>query len=431
MRRAFGLIIGCVDTDGLALYPRRAEAMVWEAMADTRVVVINGARQVGKSTLARSVARRTPGSREIYLDQAAVRAAARQDPDGLVHHDGLLVIDEVQRVPDLLLSIKREVDADPRPGRFLLTGSARLSGLHDLPDALPGRSETIELWPLSQGEIDGRPDGFVDVVFRSGAETAFASSSLRRADYLDRAMRGGYPEAVHRPNHRRRARFLESYVSDLITRDVKQISDIERPLDMRRLLNVMCGRMGGLLVLDNIARDLGLPRSTVKRYVDLLDLVYLVRRIPAWSSNATTRAVAVPKLLVVDSGLGARLAGLTPSRVTDVTAPVGPLMENFVLGELARQLTWSEEPVRLHHYRDRDGVEVDGVLERASGEIVGIEVKAAETVRAEDFRGLRSLSRKAGDRFLAGFVMYAGRDVLPFGDGMKALPMSCLWETSP
>jgi predicted AAA+ superfamily ATPase len=421
---------GLVDIDELTVFPRRAEGMAAEALADTRVVVINGARQVGKSTLAQRIARRTPGSREIYLDQAAVRAAARQDPDGSVHHDGLLLIDEIQRVPELLLSIKREVDADPRPGRFLLTGSARLLGLRDLPDALPGRSETIELWPLSQGEMERSADGFVDAAFLNGPDLKFPRSGLRRADYLNRALRGGYPEAVHRPTHRRRSRFFESYISDLINRDVKLMSDIERPTDMRRLLNVLCGRMAGLAVIDNISRDLGLPRNTVKRYVDLLDLVYVIKRIPAWSSNATARATATPKLLVVDSGLGAHLAGLTPARTTDMTAPVGPLLENFALGELARQLTWSEEPARLYHYRDRDGVEVDGILERASGEVVGIEVKAAETVRADDFRGLQHLARKLGDRLIAGFVLYAGQETLPFGDRMRALPLSALWDAT-
>ncbi|MEU4830648.1 ATP-binding protein [Streptosporangium sp. NPDC023615] len=420
-----------MDIDDLTLFPRRAKAMAMEALADTRVVVINGARQVGKSTLAQAIVRGTAKSGELYLDQAAVRAAARQDPDGIVRHDGLLLIDEIQRVPDLLLSIKREVDADPRPGRFLLTGSARLLGLRDLPDALPGRSETIELWPLSQGEIEQSADGFVDAVFRHGPDLTVPRATLRRNDYLDRALKGGYPEAVHRSSHRRRARFFESYISDLINRDVKQVSDIERPADMRRLLNVLCGRMAGLAVIDNISRDLGVPRNTVKRYVDLLDLVYVVRRIPAWSSNATTRAVATPKLLVVDSGLGAHLAGLTPARVADITAPVGPLLENFTLGELARQLTWAEEPVRLYHYRDRDGVEVDGILERASGEVVGIEVKAAETVRADDFKGLRHLARRLGDRFIAGYVLYAGRETLPFGDRMRALPLSALWKASP
>nr|WP_307801606.1 ATP-binding protein [Microbispora triticiradicis] len=417
-----------MDIDDLGLVPRRAEDMALEALTDTRVVVINGARQVGKSTLAKAIVRRAPGAREIYLDEAAVRAAARNDPDGVVRHDGLLLIDEIQRVPELLLSIKRVVDADPRPGRFLLTGSARLLGLRDLPDALPGRSETIELWPLSQGEIERSPDGFVDVAFRDGPDMKVPRTRLRRIDYVDRALRGGYPEAVHRPTHRRRARFFESYISDLINRDVRQVADIERPADMRRLLNVLSGRMGGLAVIDNIGRDLGLPHTTTKRYVDLLELVYVIRRIPAWSSNTTTRAIATPKLLLVDSGLGAHLAGLTPARATDFTAPVGPLLENFALGELARQLTWAEEPVRLYHYRDRDGVEVDGVLERASGEIIGIEVKAAETVRGDDFRGLQHLARKVGDRLIAGYVLYAGPESLPFGERMRALPMSALWE---
>ncbi|GIH24479.1 hypothetical protein Aph01nite_27890 [Acrocarpospora phusangensis] len=419
-----------MDIDELTVFPRRAEAMTAEALRDTRVVVINGARQVGKSTLAQAIVHRSPNAREIYLDQAAVRAAARQDPDGIVHHDGLMLIDEIQRVPDLLLSIKREVDADPRPGRFLLTGSARLLGLRDLPDALPGRTETIELWPLSQGEIERGPDGFIEAVFHRGVDIGVPRSRLHRADYVDRALRGGYPEAVHRPSHRRRARFFESYVSDLISRDVKQISDIEQPADMRRLLNVLCARMGGLLVIDNISRDLGLARTTVKRYIDLLELVYLVRRIPAWSTNATTRAVATPKLLVIDSGLGAHLAGLTPARTAGITAPIGPLLENFVLGELARQLTWADEPVRLYHYRTRDNVEVDAILERASGEIVGIEVKAAETVRADDFNGLRHLADRVGDRLIAGFVLYAGQEKLPFGDRMRALPMTALWETA-
>src|SRR5262245_2510843 len=219
--------------------------MATEALADTRVVVVNGARQVGKSTLAELIVAASAGARELYLDEQAVRAAAEADPSAFVRHDGLLMIDEIQRVPELLLSIKREVDLDPRPGRFLLTGSARLLGLRDLPDALPGRSETIELWPLSQGEIDRQPDRFVDSAFRNGPNLKIPPPTLRRRDYLDRAIRGGYPEAVHRPAPRRRSRFFESYISDLISRDVRQVSDIERPADMRRLLNVLAGRMGG------------------------------------------------------------------------------------------------------------------------------------------------------------------------------------------
>ncbi len=405
--------------------------MALEALSDTRVVVVNGARQVGKSTLAKLIVSRSSGARELYLDDPAVRSAAETDPSSFVRHDGLLLIDEIQRVPDLLLPIKREVDRDPRPGRFLLTGSARLLGLRDLPDALPGRTETIELWPLSQGEIDSAPDGFVDALFQRDGHVVMSPSPLTKRDYVARALRGGYPEAVRRDPGRRRARFFDSYVTDLITRDVRQISDIERPAEMRRLLSVVAARMGTLAVVLSMANDVGLPRMTLSRYLDLLELVFVIKRIPAWSSNLTTRAIATPKLIVTDSGLGGRLIGLSEDRAKDPTAAVGPLLENFAIGEVARQLTWAEEPVQLFHYRDRDGVEVDMILEHASGSVIGVEVKAAETVRGDDFRGLRHLKDRLRDRFRAGIVLYAGEQQLPFGERLSALPMSALWTLAP
>ncbi|GAA4224239.1 ATP-binding protein [Actinomadura meridiana] len=417
--------------EGEFLYSRHAERMAQEALADTRVVVVNGARQVGKSTLAKLIVERSAGARELYLDDPAVRSAAETDPSAFVRHDGLLLIDEIQRVPELLLSIKREVDRDTRPGRFLLTGSARLLGLRDLPDALPGRTETIELWPLSQGEIDSAPDGFVDALFQQDGQVTVGPSGLTKPDYVARALRGGYPEAVRRDPGRRRARFFDSYVTDLITRDVRQISDIERPAEMRRLLSVVAARMGTLAVVQSMANDVSLPRMTLTRYLDLLELVFVIKRVPAWSSNLTTRAISTPKLFVTDSGLGGRLIGLSEERAKDPTALVGPLLENFVIGEVARQLTWAEEPVQLFHYRDRDKVEVDIVLEHASGSVIGIEVKAAETVRRDDFRGLRHLGDRLGDRFLAGIVLYAGEQQLSFGERFSALPISALWALDP
>jgi hypothetical protein len=410
------------------LLPRHAYQRVAAALADTRVVVLNGARQTGKSTLARLVMDDEPTAQLRYLDEAAVRAAASADPAVFVRHDGLLVIDEVQRVPDLLLAIKHEVDIDNRPGRFLLTGSARLFAMQEIPDLLPGRSETVELWPLSQGEIDRTPDNFVAKVFERGADLPVPDSDLRRADYLERALRGGYPEAVRRTDLGRRARFYESYIGDLIARDVRQVSQIERPADMRRLLNLVAASMATLAVPAAFANDLQFPVSTVKRYLDLLDLLFVIRRIPAWSSNLTTRAVATPKLILTDTGLAGHLSGLTLKRARQVTAPIGQLVENFVLGELARQLSWTEEPVRLYHYRDRDQHEVDAVLERASGEVVAIEVKSAETVRSDDFRGIRHLQRRVGDRLIAGLVVYAGGQALSFGDRLRAIPISALWR---
>ncbi|MFS8096333.1 ATP-binding protein [Lentzea alba] len=401
--------------EGIDYLPRRAAERVTDAMSDTRVIVVNGARQVGKSTLAEKVLREHGGVGR-FLDDGVTRAAAAADPSAFVQHDGLMLIDEVQRVPDLWLEIKYLVDRNQRPGQFLLTGSARLLGLRSLPDALPGRSETVELWPFSQGEIDDAPDGFVDAAFAAGAELRAEPSELRKKDYLARAARGGYPEALRRDSPRRRARFFDGYVADLIARDVKQVADVERASDMRTLVSLLAAQTTGLVSYNRLSGDLGLTAPTVRKYLEILETVYLVRTVPAWSANATTRAVATPKVFFVDSGIAAHLG-----------AGEGALLENFVLGELARQLTWSETFASLHHYRDRDQYEVDAVLEDNARRVVGIEVKAAETVRAEDFRGLRLLQRKLGDQFHAGFVLYTGRESFSFGNGMTCLPISALW----
>lgn len=404
--------------------PRRAASLVYEALEDTRVVVINGARQVGKSTLAERVWRNTPNGIARFLDDPMVRVSAHDDPIRFVQHPGLMLIDEVQRVPDLWLAIKHVVDRDPRPGRFLLTGSARLLGLRSLPDALPGRSETIELWPLSVGEIERHEDGFVDASFDQGADLRSEWLGLRKKDYLALAARGGYPEAVKRTNPRRRQRFFEGYVADLLARDVQQVADIARASEMRRLISLLAGQTSGLLNVNRMANELQVSNPTVRHYVDILETIFLVRLLPGWSANATTRAVATPKVIFVDSGLASYLTTGTVG-----AAPLGGLLENFVLGEICKQLTWSNTSARLFHYRDRDQYEVDGIIENNAGEIIGIEVKSAETVRSDDFRGLRLLQRRLGDRMRAGFVLYCGSESLSFGDGLTCLPISALWTT--
>ncbi len=409
---------------GVNYIPRRAASLVREALEDTRVVVVNGARQSGKSTLAEAVLRQEPNGVARYLDDPVTRAAAQEDPVRFVRHDGLMLIDEVQRVPDLWLAIKHIVDREPRPGRFLLTGSARLLGLRTLPDELPGRSETVELWPFSQGEIGGEPDGFVDAAFARGSDLATGASRLRRGDYLARVEAGGYPEALRRETPRRRDRFFASYLSDLLVRDVRQVAEIERADDMRRLLSLLGAQVSGLLNANRLASELSVTAPTVRNYLEILETVYLIRRIPAWSSSATTRAVGKPKLIFVDSGLARYL-----STGAVATAPIGPLIESFVLAELARQLTWARTTARLYHYRDRDQYEVDGLLEDNAGQLVGIEIKAAETVRAADFRSLRILRDRLGPRFRAGFVLYCGAEPLSFGDRLACLPISAVWST--
>lgn len=411
------------------LIQRHAEQSVAEALADTRVVLVNGPRQSGKSTLVRQFIK-TGATEWRDLDDALTRQAALSDPSGFVDFSTQLVIDEIQRAPELLLAIKSSVDADPRPGRFLLTGSSRLLALRGLPDTLPGRMETVDLWPFSQGEIDGQPDGFIDAIFTHGPELRHTSETTR-ADYGERLVRGGFPEAVARTNARRRLRFFDSYVGDLVNRDVMQLSEIEHSAGLRALIKLLAARSGQLLVPHALSRDLGLSSSTTTRFLSLLEEVFLVKRIPAWSKNISNRAIHTPKFAFVDSGVAANLLGADARGLLRPGSMLGPLLEGFVLMELARQTTWSDTLVDLYHYRTKDKVEVDAVLETRQGRVVGIEVKAASTVRSEDFKGLRHLAERVGDDFVVGVVLHTGNQTFSFGDRMIAAPVSTLWESHP
>lgn len=409
------------------LVPRKAAALVAEALADTRVVTLNGARQTGKSTLARLAAQDRPGALTRLLDDPATLRAARDDPATFAEHDDLLVIDEVQLAPELFRTIKVAVDTDQRPGQFLLTGSAQILALRDLPDALPGRMEIIELWPFSQGEIDGLPEGFVDAAFTDPGALNH-TSAVSRGEYAERILRGGFPEAVARANPARRERFFDSYVGDLIARDVSQLSEIERPAQLRALLHLLAARSGQLLVGNALSSDLQVSARTVHRYLSLLEEIFLIKRIPAWSRNVSSRAIGTPKVAFVDSGVAGNLLDADARSLLRPGGPFGPLLEGFVLMELARQLTWSRRRAELFHYRTKDGTEVDAVLEDRQGRVVGIEVKASSTVRIDDFRGLRHLADRLGADFVAGLVLYTGTQTLPFGPRLRAVPASALWE---
>lgn len=400
-----------------------------EALEDTRVVTLNGARQAGKSTLALLAAQARANSLVRLLDDPATLRAARDDPASFVDHDGLLVIDEVQLAPELFRSIKVAVDTDPRPGRFLLTGSAQVLALRQLPDALPGRMEIVELWPFSQGEIDHCPDAFIDAAFALGPALS-RTSTLRKRDYLERVVRGGFPEALRR-SPRRRTAFFESYLTILIERDVKEITAIERRGDLRRLLALLAGRSGSLLVPAALAAESGIPRTTLNRYLELLTAVFLIKQIPAWSASQTHRAVGTPKLAFTDSGIACHLIGQDATRLAEPDGASGQMIETFAVMELARQLTWSSERARLYHYRTKDQVEVDAVLETPDGRVVAIEVKAGATIRAEDLAGLRHLAQRLGTRFIAGYVLYTGQLTLPFGDRLRAIPIDALWHATP
>ena len=409
--------------------PRFAEVALRAALSDTRVVILNGARQVGKSTVVQTATKQRDKVILRTLDRPGDLAAAKADPEGFVEHDGLMVIDEVQRAPEIILPLKARVDIDLRPGQFLLTGSARIHGLKSLPDALVGRSETIELWPFSQREIagEGRERGhFVDALFADTPK--FGGGTTSRAGYVERILRGGFPEATKRSGARRE-RFFEAYVRDLIDRDVAMLSEIEKRNDLLRLIRLLALRQATLLKIDELSSTLAIPATTLSRYIALLEQVFLIKRIPAWSSSQTTRAVRMQKLLMVDSGIAAYLTGATERRLQREPVRIGSLLENFVLSEIARQLTWSATPLTLFHFRTRDGEEVDGVLESNDGRLVGIEIKAATSVGEADFRNLKHLAKRANGDFHLGIVLYTGAQVLPFGPKLRAVPINALWTS--
>lgn len=407
--------------------PRRVTGIVSEALDDTRVVLVNGARQSGKSTLVQRLAKER-GAAVFTFDDPNVRRLAELNPTDFVRQADRMVIDEVQRYPDILLSIKELVDREFVPGRFLLTGSARVLGLRDLPDTLVGRMETTTLWPLSQGEIDGAPDGFIDAAFSLGADLHH-TSELTRNDYIDRVVRGGFPEAIGRAPRRRTA-FFNSYVSDLINRDVIQLSEIEHGRQMRDLIRLLASRSGQLMVAGTLASEIGVSLPTAQRYIRLLEEVYLVRRIPAFSRNLSSRVTRTPKVVMADSGVAASLLAQNEASLRRLDSPLGGLLEGFVAMELVRQVTWSDDPwTEISHYRTKDKIEVDLVLENRRRQVIGIEVKGSSNVDPGDFRGLRHLRDRLGDDFLAGYVLYTGQETYAADTKLKAMPIGALWET--
>lgn len=408
------------------MYTRQLESQLRAALGDTPVALVVGARQVGKSTLVQQVISTRPGSTYLTLDDLTVQRAARTDPAGFIAGlSGTVAIDEIQRAPELLLAIKAAVDRDRRPGRFVLTGSTNVLALPAISDTLTGRIQVIRLRLLSQGELTGTQEDFIDRAFDPVA--TFSASPVSRADVVERIVTGGYPEAVERRGDRRAAWF-ESYLTTIVQRDVRDLSRIEDLAALPRLLTLLATRAAGLLNVADVSRSIGLPLSTVQRYLAILEAIMLVEPIPAWTANLGRRLIRAPTVGLVDSGLVAHLQGMTATRLLADPDRLGPLLEAFVIEELRRQSTWRTAAPGLFHYRDASGHEVDAVLEQRDGSIVGIEVKASATVVPADTRGLRTLRTATGDRFVRGIVLYSGGAVVPLGDRLVAMPISALWS---
>lgn len=405
---------------------RHASARLRTALADRPVVLLHGARQTGKTTLVRAVAEAV-GARYVTLDDLTMLAAARGDPGGfLAGFAQPLVLDEVQRAPDLLLAIKAMVDRQRTPGRFLLTGSANVLLVPRVAESLAGRMEIVSLWPFSQGEIEGVVEGFIDAAFGAAPPALAPAASPVRLP--ERVLRGGYPEAVALASAGRRRAWFDAYLTTILHRDVRDLARIEGLTELPRLLALLASRPLAQLNYADLSRGTGLAQSTLKRYFALLETVFLVRLLPPWYANIGKRLVKTPKVLLTDTGLAAHLMGIDDARLTQDRTLLGGLLESFVAMELVKQAGWSADPPTLHHFRTHEGEEVDLVLERRGGALVGIEVKSAATVSAADFKGLRALAEVAGRRFRRGIVLYTGGEIVPFGDKLFALPVDALWR---
>jgi uncharacterized protein len=405
---------------------RHAGVKIRAGLEDTRVVAIVGPRQSGKTTVARQIAKEQ-GRMFFSLDDAQTRAAALADPTGLLRGVELAVIDEIQRAPDLILSIKQIVDENPQPGRFLITSSADLFGGMVTPDSLAGRVETFELLPLSQNEISEKsPSNFLDVVF--DGELANGLRFDVADDLVQRVLRGGFPEAVRRATSGRRSDWLNAYARSLAERDVPELAGVRRPDALAKLAEHLALRTGQLLVVAPIATALKVDIKTADRWIGLYEKLFFAQQVPAWHSNDLKRLIKAPKLQLLDSGLAASLSGINEQRIARDRGLLGALLETFVYGELRKLAALYPSRISIAHFRDKEANEVDFVLERTGGDMIGIEVKAAATVFPNDAVGLAKLRKDAGDKFLQGVILYDGDRIMWLSDRIAAVPICALWE---
>ena len=442
------------------LYPRRAERQLIEALEDSPVVLIHGPRQCGKTTLAQMVCAPAtlsplPETRQpkgqpagpmephgldyqyLSFDDTGIREAADADPVGFVANlPERVILDEVQHVPELFGALKLEVDRRRTPGRFLLAGSTNVLLLPRLADSLAGRMQIVRLHPLAQSELEAasaagagtRPSArheFIDALF--GGEFKMHRTDRLGTRLAERIVAGGYPAALARPTPRRSANWYRDYIDALVQRDVRSLARIGALEALPRLLALAASQSARLLNVSSLASPFQVTRPTINDYIALLERIFLLERLPPWHSNRASRLVKTPKLHMGDTGVACSLLGIDAPGLTRDGPMLGHLVETFVFQELRRQASWLDERFAFYHYRDKDKVEVDIVVERGNS-VAGVEVKAGATAKGADFNGLRRLARTAGDRFSGGVVLYDGEFSLSFGDGLYAVPIRRLWE---
>jgi len=394
-------------------------------MSDTPVVFLRGARQTGKTTLVREIADGPYPARYVTLDNAGALSAAITDPAGFIGGiEKPVVIDEAQRAGDLFLAIKEDVDHNRVAGRYLLTGSANVLTIPRVANALAGRMEVLTLWPLSMGEMKGGGENIIDAFF--GREGPHRFHPDLGFDLTASIAAGGFPEPVQRAAHRRRHAWFESYITTILDRDIRDLAQIQDLAAVPRLLKLLASRTATLHNQSEVSRSSGIPNSTLSRYMTLLEMTFLVLTLPAWSSNLGKRLVKAPKLYMVDTGLACHLVGIDEDALRHGGEIAGRVFENFVVLELFKHASWSEEPVGLYHFRSQSGHEVDVVIEGSGGKVVGVETKLSASPSPRDFSGLKVLREHLGDKFIRGILIYTGNQIVPFGENLHAVPISAL-----
>lgn len=407
-----------------SLFSRWIEPRITEALLDTPVVLLAGPRQAGKTTLVRQIAEQQ-GLRYLTLDDALTLLSAREDPVGMIRSLDRAVIDEIQRAPQLLLAIKKSVDDDRRPGRFLLTGSANLMALPTVADSLAGRMETLSLLPLSQSEIESNSANWIDRAFTG--QLLQVDKPALGSELIERILRGGYPEAISRSSPKRRVAWARQYIDAIIQRDVRDVAGIDKLDHLPRFLRALAQTAGQMCNYTKLGGQVGLDGKTAARYISVFEQMYLLKRVDVWARNRLNRVVKTPKLQFLDSGLLATLLGLNTEELNQDRMRLGSLLESFVFSELLKHTTTANDDYRLMYYRDADKFEVDVVIENTSGQIIGVEVKAAASIKESDLRGLKKLASLAGDQFKMGILLYDGTEIMPLSEKLWAVPLSTLW----
>lgn len=411
---------------------RRLMPLVMDRLREEQVIILNGPRTVGKSTLLRGIAARI-GKGVLDLDDPATRDAVRADPALFVNGPSPVLIDEFQHVPEILDTIKAALNVDGRPGRFVITGSTRFSTLPMAAQALTGRAHLVEVRPLSQGEIHGCAEDFASALLIDPAEIAQRPAAVTaRMDYAERVVAGGFPLALRRGTPAHRGRWFDDYIDLVIDRDIIDLSRVRQRQQLPRLLRLLAAQTAQVLNMSRAADVLGMEKSTTENYTRLLEAVFMVSRLPAWGTTLGSRVTAAPKVHVTDAGLAAHLLRLTAPKLAAASAvsltEFGHLLETFVVGEVSKQLDWLDAPTTRGHWRTHDGEEVDLVVERADGGVVGLEVKAGGRVAPRDLRALRSLRRRLGALFLGGVALYTGERSYTADDRLHIVPIDRLWR---